>query len=526
MTLARPAYTITVRNVSRGWVLTTTHREEPQTEPLAPVILRDGMTHTWGFEDDRVPNRFEPARVTFTVSALTRADLPDVRTGDVFTVSCDRPLDGWPANPAAVATYFTIDGRLSDPELTLDPQASNYRATLSLTVTDFLADLNQRYPAIDERTAIPPFLITRLTHVAQRARVNIVVPGATSYLGDHDYAWVDIGGSSTFTDADVHTLWASASNTSPTEYTPGERVVCYPRAFLNDDPPIPSESVDWFEYVNDTESGIKFWLTPILRRLPPAATIYTLTAAAGQLAATLDDAAARTRAGLAYLDGAHVRTPLSARLSRENAVDTIVVNGWQLTSDYQVTETTRSRSRQTDAEFGTVTRSVGTQAEFYTAHLDFSGDYMADRIAAAFMPDGSADDQPWGYDSLDVCTWLMDDADLDRLAPLFWPAYPRADTPEPRTLTQLIVNDVDASVADNAGSGQLRAIVAGAKHTISRGRLLIQPRLIGGVLPPDPNGTDAVTAADLIAAGGTYAAAGADDIDPTLTAADFRLIGL
>lgn len=519
MSLSRPAFHIQVKNLTRGWVYEATQGDE--ADPAAPVVLLDDASHSWNFVDDRVPGPFDPATLSFRLAALSVSDLPPLQIGDVIEAHACRPLVGWPADPDAVTYYWRLEGRLSEPELELDPHARR-SATARLVVVDFLADLNQRTPNIDENTGSLPFAAHRLITLSALADLNIVMPDWWAVNEDYDNAWVGIEQA---VGVGAHELMQLIANTSPVEYSPGERVVCYPRPRWLLLPVDPVTEEHWFGISPDGEfppvPGVWFWITPILRRLGSEASVLRLVWSGGMLTAeTHPDADERD--GLCYLDASRVRTPLNARKAREQMVDTIVVEAFRSTGDGTVVDAiTRSTSRRADTEFGTVTRTVPTHAMISTPIGDHS--YMVPRIAAAFMPDGSADDQPWGFDQLNVCTWLMDDDELDRHAAAFWPAYPTLDNPTPRTLQQLVVHGASADV--HLEQRFMTAIVTGATHTIQDGRMLIQPQLIGGVLPPNPDSSDAVSAADLTAAGVPWSTYTAAQLDPTLTADEFRLIG-
>jgi len=528
MTLTRPAYAFTVTNITQGWTFEST--EGPAPDPVPVVVLTDGLTHSWGFTDDRVPGPFEPETLTFHLGATSVDVLPRVHIGDLIEARLVRPLEGWPTDPDAVRPYFEFSGRIGEPTLDLDPH-SKRPARLTLTCTSHLTDLNGNIPNIDEGSEAPPLLQWRVLFLSELAQTNFIVPSTWATNYDPDSAWVSFGA---LTGLSAHDIIVTTANTSPIEYAPGERVVSYPRGQYYSGPPVHEFSPEWIGYSREAvlpfpnKPEVWYWVTPIFRRLGVDSAVLRLVWPAGSPFATIETHPdAESRDGVAYLDACLVRTPLSARKAREHMVNTIVSEGWAIERDEEgngdPSEITRWRSREAVTEFGTVTRTVPTQALFLDSEWG-SYEYQADRIAAAFMPDGSADDQPWGFDQLDICTWLMTDEELDRYAPKFWPAIPTDGDAEPRTLTQLIIGGVDETVM--LGSRFLTAIVTGATHTINGGELLIQPKLIGGVLPPHPDGSDAVTAADLAAKGTPWSdLLTAETVDPDLSAVDFRLIG-
>lgn len=538
MTLTRSPFRIIIASVTRGWSYTATAGADDADQDVIPIEV----AHTWGFADDKMPAALEPAELTATIAARSVALLPKVMAGDIIRVTAIRQL---PPGVGGSVPYFEFLGRLGEPALTVDPHAT-LAARLTLTAADHLADLNQRYPAYNINDPLAYAGPGRIRiNVAPKAQVNVVVPTAASASGSAIYgiaeSMLNQSAGDVFTTTGLgEPLAGDYTGTDPN----ADWVTYVPRPIELDAAGHAAVAYEWASERGDPTTDLTYVGQPIVRRLPAQSAALVLVWPAGAPRATAGPASAPP-AGVTAVAGDWVATPVSARQQREAAVDTLVVEGFTsviksvgtatppapqpTTVDYE--STTRSvRRAGASSEFGAVSRTVQSYVTFADVTDDYqpvenSALYLA-RMAAAFLPDGSADAQPWGADELELRTWLMSDADLDRLAPQFFPPVPdtsSSDWLDVTPLRQLVLTNTAGRVElDHVAT---MAIIVGATHRFAGGRVTITPRLAGGVLALHPDSVDAVTAADLTAAGAPWSTMTAQQIDPTLTAVHARLIG-
>lgn len=522
-------YRVHLTRLSGGFASTVTVGDEPDEN--ARIHVADGLDHSWGFEDEYAPNPMEPSTVQFRLVARTAADLPALNVGDLWTFKLDlvdRAEDGTVTVLAAGAINFV--GRLGEPEAELVPQHS-WPVRVALVLVDPLADLRSRFPpaGLWDDPNFGAYLPDEwLDHWAvERAGINTWYPDRLRT----DSIWgagMFLMGSPVPDESAFNQLARMAASTPGPDGQLATTRWRYDLAAPN--PAVyrnAGASIHGTGYRPDPTNPICYVMQDIGRSLPDAALLpYQLTGTAAgpiTLALTANPAAAT---GIALLDAQHVTVPTTARRSRDQQPNTIVLGGKQNrifwrdgfimieAEDTTLTVTTdASAPRSRSADTLLVLREIddsGTQEVSVVLTRETRA-----RLEKAYTPDVSALADEWVYDRLKLDPRAMTTAEYTALVPMLTSAAPGER--DGVALRQVVVTGLDPDI-DLSGRDRIAGRLVAGGVRIEAGRLTYELQLAPGVLEA---GASAITAAQLAAsprAAATPAAFG------NLTALDMRLV--
>lgn len=470
MTIIRPLYRFSVTNVDQGWTYTITHTTDPDTplvyDEMPGVWLTDGLDMAWGFSNDQVPGPLDPDTCSFRLFVKTAADLPDADPGDIIIAQLDRPGPG----VDELIPYMHFDGRASDPALDVSPTGGIYMSVQATGVfEDFTANVLWEDPPGFEN--VEDGILTDLQ--MQRAIFNYTVNGA--YLENLSRTFsrhVYLTGTGMTLQDFVSRMEAALIVSPSTEF--------HALRSTYDWHPVPGEpeaGQPWYDAYSAYARPVQYYFDSAPLTLSPP----------GTLAEDADDPdmvilAPAAEGDVTVISARHVQSPTGLRKTRDDIVNDIDIAGI-ITAGTNVDVRKRYQNLTSIERFGTVTRTVETTAT---------------STGLAAIADGylnGPESIEWSVPELIITTANMDDAELDQLAPVFYPHRPDTPPYSGNLGRFLILADLPDRIAIGAIDALAVQLVGAAFH-VSEGVITITARVRS--LPP-ADFTTSVTFDDLAA---------------------------
>lgn len=484
----RPAYAVTIENLSQGWTHTTTQGDTLDLGDL--VFIVDGLTATWDLNGP-VPSPLAADEVTFSLLATSPATVPALDVGDLVRVSLDRPAAVGDPIP-----YMHTVGRIADP-LTASP-ATKGRVLVAVHIVDLTVDLAGELDLEDPGIPVGFGIEFRAGELLNESAYNFAMHDPQEWERN-----TIPHGTLSLRDAVDQVLAGSGDS----------RGIAVLRVAYEWDPAgDPAWDTFWMGHDGPHTFYLQLWRSTIAEAMTEAP--YLLRPDADTPAmitlewnpdAGADDAAL-------VLSACHVMRPDSWKKAREQIINRLRLTGVQAVAGLpEVTYTLEDAGNI--ARYGPVTREVATLID---------STYLAD-AAAVYLPD-VPDVLPWNLETVTVLTENMTDAELDHYAGMF---YPHVEPVESVLGRYVVIGDIDPSYALNGPviSGQL----AGAVFEVSGGQLTIRPRIEQGPLRFDAGTAPGITvnewnaAPSLVNVTGTNQGGGVPYIDPELTGDDLAI---
>jgi hypothetical protein len=431
MTLTRPAYAVTVTNVTHDWTVAVTAGDP--FDKAAPFQVLDSLTASWKFGNYVFPGPMDAAEVSFQLRAKTAATLPAIDQGDVLVVTLTRPTAGDPK------VYMRFVGRITDLDAVTRP---NLDVIVNVVALDPLAE-------DDTEVVLEPDLVT-----AGEAAAGYVAAAAGlpfSYDPDDVLPIVRLSGAN-----GAGTWWERIAAAG---YAAGDEV-----RILRADLDWPADGdtrvgAGPFRYLLDRwELGLPADAETILTVVEDPADHLVVTVA---VSPTAGDVVSPT-----VLSARHVVTPTTWRKNRASVVNTLKVTGRDEAGDVAYTAV----NADLVARFGENSRTVETVAQ--------SGDLVAIAGTVASTLTARVD---WRTEELTVITKNMTDELLDRLANRFWSAPRSAGAHQVLALVD-IADDVQLT------RSTIISTVVGATFSVAGGDLVIVAAITPRELTLPPGG--------------------------------------
>lgn len=456
MTLTRPAYEVTVENLDTAW--STTVAAGDTFDPNAGAWVADDLELSWRFEETP-PAQLEPETAKFAILADGIANLPSFALGDRVRIELVRPTLADPI------PYMTFAGRVTDSGL--ETEAKSGRLMLKLTAVDPTSEVaNTRYYAFDDDANTAHGFANDLETVFVRAVQGMARADAyvspTIVFDQMCYpTWVP---DTTYAEA-VRQLLAGGLGD---DGFPVQRYAVDPLGggwgwnapawFL------PAKELDWNFYMATWD--------PALSGAVQALFTWAWSASdADQVTSTPAATPPDPDGPVIVLDSCFLPDNAEWFRDRSAAPNVIGVTGWN---------TTTSPSEMVGPRFAISADSVERYGRLERPTIETGRDRSERRDLAARYLELVAPNagDVWQFDSLPVLTHVMDDAELDAMAPLFWTER----EPVPGTMgRRVVVRNVDDDV-DPTG-GLLITHLAGATFRCQNGRLEITPDLVPAPMP-------------------------------------------
>ncbi|KAA1380524.1 hypothetical protein [Aeromicrobium fastidiosum] len=433
-TLERPAYRVSIENVDQGWTHTIEHREAPPAWEDVTALLIDDFTMGWGLAGPP-PSQMASDTVSFKFYARFAEHVPVLEVGDLLEVNLDRPgPDG------TLIPYMHFVGRTTDPQALAVPGRG---ITLTVGAVGILLDLVGELDRTDA-TAVGGFdveydLMTRVLHYHAGLAIAEHYPRQftrlTAYQGRfslQEYVTRALNGA-------VGPNGAYAA------------VLRYARNWVD-------TTGNWATFPTDYGTLVHYYMQKWLLKMPPPLNFvsYGRRVALGPNAETVDQ--------ITTLSSSYIDAPTDWTKSRDDLVNIVNITYTAALSGDPITGPEEIGDKVASVQDNASRNRYGP-AQIDVATLVIAAD--VNDVAQAYL-NGSPGSLAWSVPQLVVHTKLMDDDELDQLAPTFFPhPLPREDTAG----RFFIVTEIDelTAIAGTAAAMQL----VGATFSISRGDLTI-----------------------------------------------------
>lgn len=505
MTLARPAYKVTVENITAGWSYTATQGDDSTLGDT--VQLADGFSMGWAFKDGYPANQLDPEQLTFNLRAPTATDLPATDIGDLLKVVLERPLT------VGTAGYMTFYGRVTDADITP-------RVKLGPLLTITGTGVTSTSPLVKDSGGVwnaqagpmeSPLRIGRLAAISELNLFDPFVTGEQNY--EYDLGAVTIDGRPAL-EVMVEVLqsigWVNAQVMRGFYGEPNSIWTSYGHLYCRS---LGEFGVVIAEYGSEYAEGDRLWFLSQQFFDVEVAIVehgdapYQLVLSSGKLTVTytgLDTTDDRQMsAGLVELPSTkwHKDRDAGNNSILYQGIDTEVVTAYP-----DLVE-----------KYGENQRTIDTQVSDFGVTA-FRNGAEAVRPPFAYLPDPDDALSKYRVDSLVIRTDFMTDAELDRYASTFWPVIDETTVTE--SVRRLYLVDLDERFL--VGGVALVAKIVGCTFRIAGGKLSIEPTL-SFTTPTVATIDDAVTWAQLNTA---YPTKKWTDVDPNLTWADVALASI
>lgn len=481
MTLERPVYRVTVHNDDQGWTQTAEHGETPPLITDVTAFLMDDFQMGWGLEGDQAPAKLAADTCTFKIFCRTAADLPAIEVGDVLLVNLDR------VGPSGLLIpYMHFVGRASEPEATATP---GHGIELQVSATGFLVDLSPEVDLGNDSTVTSQTEGYLMNLVRDQAGVSAIFHSPAAFTR----AVRPFGQMSAQEAADRLLAGAANADRGAVLRAAYKWAQWDASGIVHPNNGLPA---GWSGYEGDNPD-LAFYMQEWLLHLPAPLTLIASAAdpdvvTLGPDAATLDQ--------VATIPSSVCRVPADWSKSRGDLVNTTTLV-YPATDGAGLKEAKITvKDAASIARYGPAPREIQT---FITPG--------SSATVAGVYQNPAPGTLAWSIPSLQVLPELMEDYQLDELAPTF---YPHAEPIGSTAGRFIILTDLDE---DTAVAGRDVAMqVTGATFGISGGRLTIG--LSVRAVPP-PSLATSITWADLAAgplADTAWTDAGGHYIDPSL----------
>lgn len=521
MTLERPAYTVEVGSYTAGWEFSATHGLLQPDLETHPVQIADGLTLTWGYDPNAYIGQLVPAQASF--SLICPSDqVPEVAPGDLVYVRLYRlGSDGEFPIP-----YMLFEGVLDDPVAV--PSAYNplnrRGVRLNLIATDLVTLIAEAL--VDDSETWPEEGITvhRLPRIAYGAGFNLV-----TWLG---YNMATALGPISVANRSALTL---VNEVLASLYLGSQQLVL--RARHRAAALFPEAG--GLEIIGDPDSPVTFLLdrlgtfslaqTPYQLVLVPVGIGFTNRVTRERRTGPISELA-----GGLVLDACDVLLdPVVYRKSRAAAINQVKLIGLNdAGEDISVTASYPDLVK----ERGANTREVRSQALLSSPTLN------TEQVVGSYLPDRGSASPTWAPDTFVLTTKNMTDDELDAYTPKLFPHIQAAILADSAPI-QIPVAILDVAQryypltpaqADLGGDRvEITGTLIGGTFQILDGELTFtgtvrneslrpEPGVVGGSVSyqdlKDSDDFDVTQFHDVVP----------DDqhIDPNLSYADFRLIGI
>lgn len=428
MTLNRPAWALSIKNLTSGWEYGCT-AGDPAPETPPPVRLVDEFSMSWSWTNNRPGSTFEPASATVNLYARDAADLPPIRISDLVQVTLTRPPEIPAGDPV---TYAEWHGTITDADATTTADRSpdgehtgTPRINVRLTITDVLAAARrQTYTG-----TLPPADSMERAEQLRRESVFITAePGPATYtLGEVVADRVAV--------TDLYEQYGKSCPFGWPFNTTGIPVVRFEYS------PVWRRLQAAFESYDPQVAGTVLPL--VLDRLAPASLIVDVT----------ENTETWDTPGLTSVDACHVLLDPDWQITVADTVNTAVITGVGDPPPTVVVAHDPSVQKVGELRWDIQTQLTGINANY------------ADR----FLPPVADTEPGWGLRGVTVLTELMDDAALDRLAPGFWP--------QPGTGGSQMIAIVGVGDGFDLSGRTAYGRLTGASFTCTGGELTIRPTI-------------------------------------------------
>jgi hypothetical protein len=521
------AYYVEVRNLTRGWTMTSTHGdiEDLDDEQLDAVLVAP-LRIRWAFERGLIPGHLEPVRVSFGIWARTVTREQAIDLGDVVAVDVR-------LGPTGPYLYRFEGGRVTEAPTDLVP-GQPWASRTTVEVADFLADASSKFPVYGNEWGNRAVWQTRLAMVGAAIGYSIGIPSALATMAvvfprlrDR---WFGDSAASILTRILNSRAPNDVHHTLTVRYTPG--ATAYPTGWVWAEPAdrVPDEIVPT-PLVPDPLTWIRYLVAPASRREPEAYASPLQFAVVGgrvTLSNTPGGTGPRKHPALA---ARWCRIPTSITRRRDHLINTSRLKGFHqsqlaagTTSNYDKAASLEVTNAADVATRGNIAREVDTDLVLreYASDETVLGSYRPGTVEQAntYLSDASVLVSNRAYDSLDLDPGLMTAAEHAAILPYLVPTPPGLG--DGRVLRHLTVWGLSDDVASaNVIPG---GFVSGGELVIERGRV----RYAFTTTPGQPIYTGTAPTPITVGAFRVKALATAypvSSLDPTIRVADAYKIG-
>lgn len=525
-------YHVEVRNLTRGWTLTATSGDDPDTDdPDLAAVLTAPLRIRWDFERGLVPGHLEPVRLTFGMWSRSLAVEPDVDLGDVIAVDVRLGVAG-------PYLYRFEGGRVTDAPTDLAP-GQPWAVRTTVEVADFLADAASRFPTYGNPWGVSPgaSLQTRLAMVGSAMGYSI---GIQSYLATEAVVFARLRarmwGDSAMTILrriiNSAVVNGAVHHTLVSRYTPGQ--TAYPTGYKWADPTDRTDTgsgqTPGTPLIPDPLSQVRYLVVPASRReAEPFASPLQFGIRDG-LVTLLNTPGGTSPRRHPALKAAWITAPSSLRRKRDHLVNTVRIKGTHQSTNavgsdnYDKAGSLEVTNPAEVAARGSIARDLDTDLVLRTYVSDdstLSGLLagVAD-VANSYLVDPTVLASNRAYEGIALDPDLMSAADQSAILPYLPPQPPGLG--DGRVLRHLTVWGVSGNVLDpDVVPG---GFVSGGELVIERGHL----RYTFTTTPGQPTYTSTaptpITVGQFI--GKTFATTSTiATLDPTIRVGDLDQIG-
>lgn len=531
-------YDVHIESVDRGWTLDATHGVRPA--PTDRAVLTDRLSYTWGFEGGNYPGPLDPAKCSFAYACRAHTDDPSPEEGELVKITI------WPGSRDDGNPVVHLYGRVTEATAELIPEHRRWPIRGQVTVADLLAELSQRFPRVSDTagSTLQPGTRPRraLASLATVLGLRVGVPTSWytqdvgSGVGD-DAGTIPAQICYVIDGDDSRPDWDDSARTELAKLT---HSLSHENAVFTALPWYCDAATNRFPSGQREAKGAPPYFTPW--PTPDSRQYYLMVPASRNDSGglwppyVLRESTAGLRPEIAYISGtriaavdaAYCDSPSSARRGLEGAPTAIVNEGYTVYNEpgsnvYRFRQG-GTRTSSSDAAAARSVRSRTVQSRLAvtvdTTNLSaISGQPMADAVARQIMPDDSTYTEGYTWDAVAI---RMSRVPVTRRRDILRNLLPAEPTYSPGAqalaMTKFMVLYGLPEAIQLTGRDSIRGFVTGARLTIARGELTVEPTTAPGVLNPHERVHGVLSPSQM-----------AEDImpgdfDPTVTAIDMRLV--